>query len=498
MERLACRHKLTVVFTLRLTFSAVCLLMVPSAVESGRLPRYGGNVRIVLNDIPIDLNPQRLSGDTGELVGSNLYEGLTGFSGRGIVPVLASTWLKSEDAKRWVFRLRPDIRFHDGAPCDAAAVVASLNRLAHTRESSHQWLLREVEGWNAFAEGEVPVLEGIVAVDDLEIEFHLQKAVPDLDVRLALPEAAIGRWTGGNTVGTGPFRVVSGTAEALRLVAFEAHWRGRPFLDGLDLVRDSDADVTPWGSDASMKRVLPADTVPADAQLLETRSQRLGFALVHPASQALHSRAVRIRASAGFDRAVFARASLNDKGEAAFGLLPGQENMPVEDSAEVEGDLMQQPRKPMRILAQRGEPVLKRLGERLQVHLFASGFDARLEVLSNEEYRLALLTEEFDIVLLAWTPPLSAGRRLNEDSLVRHVLTHVLEPALLDRLPARWSDMLRKQTPATRQALFEDGYLIPLIRFHETWQVSNRVGNAHPGFNSANLGLMQAHLRPGP
>jgi len=478
--------------------AAVLLSGWVAPVQSGRLPRYGGNVRIVLNDIPVDLDPHRLSGDSGELVGSNLYEGLTGFSGRGIVPVLAATWVKSDDARRWVFRLRPDVSFHDGTPCNAAAVVASLNRLARAQESSHQWLLREVEGWDAFARGEVPALEGLVAADELEIEFYLQTAVPDLDGRLALPEAAIGRWQGGSTVGTGPFRVVSGGAETLRLVAFEAHWRGRPFLDGLDLVRDSEAEATPWGSDASMKRVLPTDEVPADAQRLETRTERLGFALVHPASKALFSRAVRIRACAGFDREVFAKASLKDKGEAAYGLLPGQEDMPVEDSSEVEGDLMLQPRKPLRILTRRGEPVLKRLGERLQVHLFASGFDARLDVLPNEEYRVALLTEEFDVVLLAWTPPLSAGRRLHEDSLVRHILTYVIEPALLDRLPVRWSDILRKRAPATRQALFEDGYLIPLIRFHESWQMSKQVGNAQPGFSTASLGLMQAHLRPNP
>ena len=487
------------VLFLRVTFLLVMFLgMQPHLAESGRLPRYGGNVRIVLNDIPLDLDPHRLSGDSGELVGSNLYEGLTGFSGRGIVPSLASTWVKSDDSKRWVFRLRSNISFHDGSPCDAAAVVASLNRLAQTQESSHQWLLREVEGWEAFASGEVPVLEGLVAVDDLEVEFHLQSTVADLDVRLALPEAAIARWTGRTTVGTGPFRVVSGSAQALRLVAFEAYWRGRPFLDGLDLVKDSNADVTPWGSDASMKRVLPTDQDQDDTQRLETRTQRLGFALVHPASSTLRERQARIRAGAGFDRAVFAKASLNDKGEAAFGLLPGQKDLLLEESRDVEGDLMQQPRKPIRVLIRRGEPVLERLGERLQVHLFASGFDARLDILPNEEYRVALLTEEFDIVLLGWTPPLSAGRRLHEDSLVRHVLTHVLEPALLDRLPAAWSDILRKQSPATREALFRDGYLIPLVRFHETWRVSKQVGNARPGFSTANLGLRAAHLRPAP
>jgi hypothetical protein len=238
--------------------------------------------------------------------------------------------------------------------------------------------------------------------------------------------------------------------------------------------------------------------VATDAQRVETRSSRLGFALVHPASSVLGTRRARLRAGGGFDRDVFAQASLNGKGEAAYGLLPGQRNLPMQDTEDVEGDLMLQPRSSLRILVRRGEPVLERLGERLQVHLFASGFDAQLDVLPSEEYNVALLTEEFDILLLGWTPPLSAGRRMREDTLVRHVLTHVLEPALLDRLPRAWADILRKQAPATREALFEDGYLIPLVRFHETWELSQRVGNAQPGHSTATLGLVQAHLRPVP
>ena len=117
----------------RFAWASVCCLfyfcIFATQVQSGRLPRYGGNLRIELNDIPTDLSPYRLSGDSGELVGSSLYEGLTQFSRRGIVPGLAATWVKSTDAKRWVFRLRPNIAFHDGSPCNAAAVVASLNNM---------------------------------------------------------------------------------------------------------------------------------------------------------------------------------------------------------------------------------------------------------------------------------------------------------------------------------------------------------------------------------
>ena len=46
-----------------------------------------------------------------------------------IVPRLAQSCDVSDDARRFLFRLRPGIRFHDGAPLDAEAVVLNYARL---------------------------------------------------------------------------------------------------------------------------------------------------------------------------------------------------------------------------------------------------------------------------------------------------------------------------------------------------------------------------------
>ncbi len=43
-------------------------------------------------------------------------------------PGLADLWSVSPDGLRWTLRLRPGARFHSGAPCDAAAVVAALEQ----------------------------------------------------------------------------------------------------------------------------------------------------------------------------------------------------------------------------------------------------------------------------------------------------------------------------------------------------------------------------------
>ena len=46
------------------------------------------------------------------------------------VPALAESWIVSDDARRWTFNLRPNVKFHNGQSVDAEAVVFSLNRMA--------------------------------------------------------------------------------------------------------------------------------------------------------------------------------------------------------------------------------------------------------------------------------------------------------------------------------------------------------------------------------
>jgi hypothetical protein len=45
-----------------------------------------------------------------------------------IVPTLAASWSISSDATVYTLRLRPGVRFHDGPPFDAQAVVYNSSR----------------------------------------------------------------------------------------------------------------------------------------------------------------------------------------------------------------------------------------------------------------------------------------------------------------------------------------------------------------------------------
>jgi peptide/nickel transport system substrate-binding protein len=43
-------------------------------------------------------------------------------------PLLAESWSSSPDARTWTFKIRPNVRFHDGTALDASAVVANVER----------------------------------------------------------------------------------------------------------------------------------------------------------------------------------------------------------------------------------------------------------------------------------------------------------------------------------------------------------------------------------
>jgi peptide/nickel transport system substrate-binding protein len=59
-----------------------------------------------------------------------LLETLVAADSQGrIVPALAESWSTSDDGRQWRFRIRRGMTFHDGAPCDAAAIQRSFERL---------------------------------------------------------------------------------------------------------------------------------------------------------------------------------------------------------------------------------------------------------------------------------------------------------------------------------------------------------------------------------
>jgi ABC-type transport system substrate-binding protein len=69
----------------------------------------------------------------------NIYEGLVRFRDGTLEPepALASEWETSSDGRRYTFRLREGVRFHDSTPFDAEAVRFNFERMLNADHPFH-------------------------------------------------------------------------------------------------------------------------------------------------------------------------------------------------------------------------------------------------------------------------------------------------------------------------------------------------------------------------
>jgi len=201
---------------LAVRYFAVAIFLVGLPAWGGVRPRYGGTLRVAIAESLASLDPAEpdpvKSGDAvaRAWVTPLLFDTLVRVDAEGHGhPQLAVAWQADRSYKRWQFWLRPRVKFWDGAPLAAEAVLASLSGRAE---------------WKARADGEFVVIES-------------EASRPGLLAELALARnAVVRRGAAGELVGTGPFLIKSFVAgKSLELAANDGSWGGRPFVDGVQI-----------------------------------------------------------------------------------------------------------------------------------------------------------------------------------------------------------------------------------------------------------------------
>jgi len=190
------------------------LLMLALGAKAETRPQYGGTLHVAMRAAPTSLDP----GDNAQtdsfarrnltlLIFDTLFT--TDDSGRAHGS-LATSWQASPTNQRWQFHLRRGVKFHDGTALTSEIAAGSLRAANPT--------------WNVSADGDSVVIERDIAD-------------PEIATELALPRNAIAkRSSDGNPSGTGPFHILDWQpGKKLTLTAEEGYWRGRPFLDGIEI-----------------------------------------------------------------------------------------------------------------------------------------------------------------------------------------------------------------------------------------------------------------------
>jgi len=106
----------------------------PSRVQAAVAREEGNGTTLIvgLDGSPSDLDPHSQYDYRSTMVVRAIYEGLVGLKGSAtdeFEGLVAESWEANDDQSVWTFKLRPDLTFQDGSPCDSAAVKASYERM---------------------------------------------------------------------------------------------------------------------------------------------------------------------------------------------------------------------------------------------------------------------------------------------------------------------------------------------------------------------------------
>jgi ABC-type transport system substrate-binding protein len=157
-----------------------------------------------------------------------------------VIPALAESWTSDEPRTTWTFRIRPGVKFHDGTPCDAAAVVNAFER---QRDPKHKHHFRDdFSYWDD--QFKAYVSEVAVGPGEREVVFRLSRPAPAFFLQVlgvfafSIPSPAAldehGEDFRRHPVGTGPFVFVSWQSGAeIVLRRNDGYWDGPPAVKDL-------------------------------------------------------------------------------------------------------------------------------------------------------------------------------------------------------------------------------------------------------------------------
>jgi len=170
---------------MRTRWTGFCVLAAGFAVLAG--PARAADLRIGLAAEPSTLDPHFHNMAPNNAMTRNLFDALVEQDERKqIGPGLATAW-RTVDPTTWEFKLRPNVKFHNGAPFTAQDVVFSLCRVPQVPNSPSPFTVS------------MKAVAGVEAVDPLTVRVRTAKPYPLMAIDLSsvrIVSASTGKVTG--------------------------------------------------------------------------------------------------------------------------------------------------------------------------------------------------------------------------------------------------------------------------------------------------------------
>lgn len=199
---------------------------------------------VALDVEPDSLDPAITIDTNARLVSTQIYDTLfkaeTGGTAHDFE--LLENWSRNADATAWTFDLRRDVKFHDGAPLNAAAVVYNFNRWWDPAHPAHIGSFEDFVNFFGGFKGDTNC--NLIAVSQTaEYQFklyfsypmyHLPAILINTAFSIASPAAIATGTLAAYPVGSGPFKF-SGwiPGESISLLSNTSYWLDPPKLDTL-------------------------------------------------------------------------------------------------------------------------------------------------------------------------------------------------------------------------------------------------------------------------
>src|SRR3954463_5018631 len=231
--------------TARALMLAMALAGLPQFAAAETVLRIG----MTAADIPRTLGQPDQGFEGNRFTGLTMYDALTAWDLSSadkpsvVIPGLATEWkVDDADKKKWTFKLRPGVTFHDGSPFNADAVVWNVEKVL--KQDAPQFDASQV----GVTASRMPTLASATKIDDMTVELITKEPDSFLPINLTnLFMASPSKWQAfydqaegadakaksqaawaafaKDASGTGPWKMSQFTPrERLELVKNEGYW----------------------------------------------------------------------------------------------------------------------------------------------------------------------------------------------------------------------------------------------------------------------------------